>query len=155
MEARIVEFIRLLRVSWTLKRPVKHGTRHDRSPTIICRYERRAGILAKKLTICIRGRLNIINFFWLLFSTRALLSNFRYDMVLNVYWLLSSLNIDIFYFILKFFFLPFFFILFVIPIFYFPFPFFDKNCEIRFILFFNENYRKKDTNSVIIQNSDR
>lgn len=155
MEARIVEFIRLLRVLWTLKRPVKHGTRHDRSPTIICRYERRVGILAKKLTICIRGRLNIINFFLLLFSTRALLSNFRYDMVLNIYWLLSSLNIDIFYFILKFSFLPFFFILFVIPIFYFPFPFFDKNCEIRFILFFNENYRKKDTNSVIIQNSDR
>lgn len=150
MEARIVEFIRLLRVSWTLKRPVKHGSRHDRSPTIICRYGRRAGILAKKLTICIRGRLNIINFFWLLFSMRALFLELYIwhgieDILITILRfglkeIIISIEFEYFLFLyIKFFFLLLFYF---IPIFYFRFHFFIKIVKYD-LFYFNENYRKK------------
>lgn len=99
----------------------------DRQPLFVV-MEDVPVFFAKKLTICIRGRLNIINFFRLLFSMRALFlelltwhdriedieitilrSKFKRDC-----YFYSSSNIDIFLFHIKIFSLSFFFILFAI-----------------------------------------
>lgn len=99
----------------------------DRQPLFVV-MEDVPVFFAKKLTICIRGRLNIINFFRLLFSMRALFlelltwhdriedieitilrSKFKRDR-----YFYSSSNIDIFLFHIKIFSLSFFFILFAI-----------------------------------------